>query len=293
MSWPPCETRRRTRSMCNSGSPSETYTKTVWYPASFARSTIPIAPWPESVVSSTKLTRSASNALDRDIASRAAGIAARTGWAPSRRRAIASASIKLALPSNQIEDVNVDLPDPFGPAITVNVGTLFCERRDFAEYPEMTFSGGSGLQADLKPGSVRQFLNVPASVVHKDDRKPGSERIPACAKTSSCRCLGEVLGQNIGDCHQPQYRAVASRLQATSFDPDQSRRIDLPSSTGRDFAAAHKCKRAYTASAGQCLFHRFDNLGFLFQQGIYHFTGRDAVSGLHAPTGMRGYSAFR
>jgi hypothetical protein len=38
------------------------------------------------------------------------------------RRAIASGSIRLALPSNQMNDVNVDLADPFGPAITVNVG---------------------------------------------------------------------------------------------------------------------------------------------------------------------------
>jgi hypothetical protein len=94
-------------------------------------------PWPESVISNAKLVPSASNALHSDIASRAAGIAARTGWAASRRRAIAPASIKPALPSNRIEDFSVDLPDPFGPAITVNVGTLLSGRRDFAGYPEM------------------------------------------------------------------------------------------------------------------------------------------------------------
>ena len=38
------------------------------------------------------------------------------------RRAIASGSIRLALPSNQMDDVNVDLPDPFGPATTVSAG---------------------------------------------------------------------------------------------------------------------------------------------------------------------------
>jgi hypothetical protein len=162
-----------------------------------------ISPWPESVVSSAKLARSASNTLHRDTASRVAGIAARTGSAALRRRTIASASIKLALPSNQIEDVSVDLPDPFGPAITVNVGTLFCERRDFAEYPEMSFCRSPRLQADRKHRSVRQFLNVPARVVNKDDRKAGSERMPACAKTRPCSCLGELLGQNIGGRHQP------------------------------------------------------------------------------------------
>jgi hypothetical protein len=38
----------------------------------------------------------------------------------------------LALPENQMEDVSVDLPDPFGPAITVSVGILAGWRCDFA-----------------------------------------------------------------------------------------------------------------------------------------------------------------
>jgi hypothetical protein len=45
-------------------------------------------------------------------------------WTDVGRRAIASRSMILALPSNEIENVRADLPDPFGPAITVSVAIL-------------------------------------------------------------------------------------------------------------------------------------------------------------------------
>src|SRR5258708_5550065 len=96
----------------------------VRYPARFASRTIAIAPWPERVVSRVKLSRSTSNRLHRRIASRAAGMAELAGFSKSMRRAIASGSTRFALPSNQIFDVSVLLPDPLGPAIRDSVGIL-------------------------------------------------------------------------------------------------------------------------------------------------------------------------
>ncbi len=60
----------------------------------------------------------------------------------------------------------------------------------------------------------------------------------------------------------------------------------------RDFAAAHKCGREYTGSSDQGLFHRFDDLDFLFQQGTDHFTWRDAFPGCELRQ-ICGISAFR
>jgi hypothetical protein len=72
----------------------------------------------------------------------------------------------------------------------------------------MSLPRDSGLQTDLKPGSVRQFLNVPAEIVHKDDRMAGGQGVPTRAKTGCRSGLCELFGKNIGGRHQLQYRAI-------------------------------------------------------------------------------------
>src|SRR5580700_5878344 len=81
------------------------------------------APWPASVLSKMKLSRFSSRVLQRTTAWRAAAIAAREGRSGSRIRAMASGSTTLDAPSKAIAAVSVLLPEPFGPATKVNVGT--------------------------------------------------------------------------------------------------------------------------------------------------------------------------
>ncbi len=65
----------------------------------------------------------------------------------------------------------------------------------------MGLSCVSGVQTELKFGSVRQFLNIPAQLVHKDNRMTGSRNIPASAKTGSRRGSCKLLAENIGGRH--------------------------------------------------------------------------------------------
>jgi hypothetical protein len=57
----------------------------------------------------------------------------------------------------------------------------------------MSISRASRLQTDLKPRSVRQFLNIPAEIVHKDDRMAGSHGILTGTKTSGGGSLRELF----------------------------------------------------------------------------------------------------
>ena len=72
------------------------------------------APWPESVVSTIRVSLLAIAARRSRIASRPA---APSGASGAIRRAIASGSTMRALP-NRPDRVRVDLPEPFGPATT-------------------------------------------------------------------------------------------------------------------------------------------------------------------------------
>ena len=62
---------------------------------------------------------------------------------------MASGSTNLSEPSNEIDDVNVDLPEPFGPAITVSAGTLSDRTRDRAQNPKMSSPRPAGLQVNF------------------------------------------------------------------------------------------------------------------------------------------------
>jgi hypothetical protein len=103
------------------------------------------------------------------MACRAAGIAALAGRAAFMPRAIASGSIKFALPSNQIDDVNVLLPEPLGPAMTDRVGNSLKSSRKLADNAKVRLAGRSRLETDFEPPSVWEFLYIPAKMINVDD----------------------------------------------------------------------------------------------------------------------------
>ena len=90
---------------------------------------------------------------------------------------------------------------PIRAAITVSVGILPERRYDLTQNLLMRLSGGSGMQKDLKPPSVGQFLNIPAEIVHKDDRMTSGQGIPASTKTGRSRSLCKLVGENVGGRH--------------------------------------------------------------------------------------------
>jgi hypothetical protein len=62
----------------------------------------------------------------------------------------------------------------------------------------MRISRGSGMQTDLQPRSVREFLNMPAGIVHKDNGMTGRQGLPASPKTGACRRSCKFLSENMG-----------------------------------------------------------------------------------------------
>jgi hypothetical protein len=108
-----------------------------------------------------------------------------------------------------MDDVNVDLPDPFGPAITVNVGILLHRSEDLAENLKMGLAWSSGPKSNREPSPVRQLLHISAPIVHKYDGMAGSERILASPKTSGYGSLRELFRKNVGGRHALLSRSCA------------------------------------------------------------------------------------
>lgn len=165
--------------------------------------------------------------MQRKIASLAAAIETRDGFTGSSCRAMTSGSTTFAVPSNEMAAVRVLLPDPFGPATRVRVGTLGGVRGDFAHYYAVGLTWVAGIQTYLKPPCVRQFLNIAPLMIHEDDRMTGGQGVEA-SKATRRRCgLGEVVGKNGELDHQCQYRAVnrepGSRKRSAVSDPVQRR----------------------------------------------------------------------
>ena len=131
---------------------------------------------------------------------------------------MASGSIKFALPSNQIEEVKVDLPDPFGPATTVSVGILLDGGRKFTYDLQVRFPGNSGQQPNLHPSSIWEFLNIPSEVIHEHDRMPGGKGILPRVKAGLGRSLSELFRENVGTSHPFQYCADNGREIAAQTD---------------------------------------------------------------------------
>jgi hypothetical protein len=71
---------------------------------------------------------------------------------------------------------------------------------------------------DLKPRSVRQFLNISPEIVHKDDRMTRGQGILASAEARGSRSLGELFCENTGGRHP----VLVSR-------PEQRKRLVAPS----------------------------------------------------------------
>lgn len=89
------------------------------------------------------------------IACRAAAIAAREGSTGSSCLAMTSGSTTVGVPSNEIAAVRVLLPDPFGPATRVRVGTSGGVRGQFAHHYAVRFTGAAGIQMYFEPPTVR------------------------------------------------------------------------------------------------------------------------------------------
>jgi hypothetical protein len=169
--------------------------------------------------------------LHRSIASRAAGIAFPAGCVGSRRRAIASGSIRFALPSNRMAEVKVDLPDPLGPAITASVGILLQRRGNLAENFKMGLARRSRSKANFKPRSVWQLLYVAAIIIHKDNRMTRRKGLLTCPQTGCYGSLREFVRENLGRRHSSiiaQLRRVEERRPSAAWRSDPSPKSSTP-----------------------------------------------------------------
>jgi len=64
------------------------------------------------------------------------------------------------------------------------------------------------LQADFKPPSAWEFLNVPSTFVNKDDRMTRRQRILTGAETGIRSSLCKLLAENIDGSHHPYYLLI-------------------------------------------------------------------------------------
>lgn len=126
----------------------------------------------------------------------------RAGSEGLSRLAIASGSMRLALPSNRIDEVSVDLPDPFGPAITANVGMLLHGRGEFTQDLDMRFAPRSRPEPDLLFRSVGEFPDVTAGVVHKDHGVTGGKGYFASLEARGGSSLCELVGEDLNGLHK-------------------------------------------------------------------------------------------
>lgn len=106
---------------------------------------------------------------------------------------MASGSIRFVLPSSQIDEVNVLLPEPLGPATTNSAGESTGTGRQFADDLNVRFARSSGLEADLKPRSVRQFLYIPPKIVPVNYRVAGGQSVLTGATAGHGRGMGKLI----------------------------------------------------------------------------------------------------
>lgn len=94
-------------------------------------------------------------------------------------------------------EVKVDLPDPFGPAITASDGILLHRNGELSENFDMGLAWGSGPKSDLKFRSIWQLLHIAATIAHKYNGMTSGKGIVSCPKTGIYSSLRELLSKNL------------------------------------------------------------------------------------------------
>ena len=100
------------------------------------------------------------------------------------------------MPSNEVRAVMVLFPDPFGPPITVRVGTDSGGGTDLAHYFVIALIGGVGDETDLELAAVGHFLNIEPcfSIEERDTR---TEIFLAGSLNRSFNGVVELFGEDV------------------------------------------------------------------------------------------------